>query len=377
MGSELFILQVDLLIYSILFNVIMMIYLYTQERRKSFSRRVLFVALTTATFISIAEVLTWLCSEVGIVTYIPLRYVGNILCIGLGPLPGCIGLVYLDYKIYDNEQMSKKRAVIYMLPVYFSVLFMIYNYFNLGAVFYIDEMNHYHRGYLLYLSVAFMYVFMLGVSISFFLQKRLMTSRVMKATGFYFLVPVTGLLIQLLTYGTTFTMPSHTMAIFIVFLLLERDEMAKDTLTSLYTRYNFENSLKRKLKSNESFTMILADLNDFKMINDTYGHSEGDRVLQRVAEILLHSTSVEDLVCRYGGDEFFLLIENHKTTGQSVIEKINQSIARYNRSNNGYQVGISFGELYVKSGHDKSMEELVIEVDRKMYEEKSLGKRRR
>lgn len=49
---------------------------------------------------------------------------------------------------------------------------------------------------------------------------------------------------QLISYGTTFTMPSHTLAIFIVFLLLERDEMAKDRLTCLYTRYNLENTLK-------------------------------------------------------------------------------------------------------------------------------------
>lgn len=374
MNSDLFIVHVDLLIYSILFNLIMMIYLHTQERKKSFSSRFLFGVLATATFVSLAEVATWMCSEVGVIKCIPIRYIGNVICVGLAPLPGCIGLTYLDYKIYGDEKASKKRAIIYMIPVYFGVLSMVYNYFNPGAVFYIDELNHYHRGQLLYFSAILMHVFMFGVAIRFFLHKRLMTSRVMKATGFYFLVPITGLLMQLLTYGTTFTMPSHTLAIFIVFLLLERDEMAKDTLTCLYTRYNFENRLKRKLRSNEAFTMILADLNDFKVINDTYGHSEGDKVLQRVAEILLHSTNVEDLVCRYGGDEFFILVENNKLVGRSVIERINHSLDVYNENNDRYQVGLSFGELFVESGHNKSMEELIVEVDKKMYEQKNLRK---
>lgn len=186
MGSCIFIVQVDLLIYSIFFNLIMMIYLGIQEREKTFSARLLFFVLASTTFISIAEVATWMCSEVGLTECIPIRYIGNVICLGLAPLPGCLGLTYLDYKIYGDEKSSKKRAIIYMIPVYFGVLSMIYNYFNAGVVFYIDELNHYHRGYLLYFSAILMQVFMFGVAIRFFLHKRLMTSRVMKATGFYF-----------------------------------------------------------------------------------------------------------------------------------------------------------------------------------------------
>jgi diguanylate cyclase (GGDEF)-like protein len=150
--------------------------------------------------------------------------------------------------------------------------------------------------------------------------------------------------------------------------------MMRDSLTCLYTRHNFEMRLRDKLRRLESFSLILVDLNDFKSINDTYGHVEGDKVLQVVSEILLNCTNVEDLVCRYGGDEFFMLIEHRHKMSSQVIKRIKAELKKHNNSNGKYNIELSYGQLFVREDNIMTMEQLIAEVDHRMYADKIRSK---
>ncbi|RNC67597.1 MAG: diguanylate cyclase [Desulfuromonadales bacterium] len=118
-----------------------------------------------------------------------------------------------------------------------------------------------------------------------------------------------------------------------------------DALTGLYNRGFFEEEL-RRLASGRAFpvSIILADIDGLKQVNDTLGHDAGDRLIQRAAQILLDSFRTEDIVARIGGDEFAVLlpdadeevVSNACTRGLRCQEHLNES-------NDGLPVNLSFG----------------------------------
>ncbi len=105
-----------------------------------------------------------------------------------------------------------------------------------------------------------------------------------------------------------------------------------DALTSLYNRHyaleRFEKELERAIREKASFTLIMLDLDDFKPINDKYGHIKGDEILKKVAEILKRGFRSYDVVSRFGGDEFLIItfqnesVEKHLNELRKKVENI-------------------------------------------------------
>lgn len=120
-----------------------------------------------------------------------------------------------------------------------------------------------------------------------------------------------------------------------------------DPLTGLYNRASFEIELKRlDNKRYLPLSIVVGDINGLKMINDSLGHAEGDRLLLTMREILVSCCRKEDIIARLGGDEFTMLLPNtDRETALSIIQKIYQACDEYNRSSAGeiYQISISLG----------------------------------
>lgn len=87
---------------------------------------------------------------------------------------------------------------------------------------------------------------------------------------------------------------------------------AHDALTGLYNRRYFERRLREESaharRHKRPFSLVIVDIDHFKLVNDTYGHEDGDRVLKHVAELIASSLREDDIACRYGGEEFVLLL---------------------------------------------------------------------
>jgi diguanylate cyclase (GGDEF)-like protein len=95
-----------------------------------------------------------------------------------------------------------------------------------------------------------------------------------------------------------------------------------DPLTGLYNRYHFEASLKREVARSArhpaELSLLLLDVDQLKAVNDLWGHHAGDRVLRRVAGAIRQSARSSDITCRYGGDEFAIILPNTDTRGARV-----------------------------------------------------------
>lgn len=160
-----------------------------------------------------------------------------------------------------------------------------------------------------------------------------------------------------------------------------RQAAMHDDLTGLYNSRGFRImwSYQRKVadRQQKRLSLIAADVNGLKEINDSCGHLEGNLALKKVAEILNANTRPDDILSRPGGDEFLVLtLRDPSHRDDELIERFRQAFDRHNAdSGKPYILSVSFGASALDAG--SSLEAVVDRADRKMYEDKAEIKRRR
>ena len=153
-----------------------------------------------------------------------------------------------------------------------------------------------------------------------------------------------------------------------------------DILTNTYNRKKFDEYsgviLRGAKRHNYPFSLILIDLNKFKIVNDTYGHDVGDEILVLFSEIVKKSIRESDLFFRVGGDEFVLLLPHTVLENTStIIDKIktNCESTKYEKDNILITLSASFGAAeFIKDADD--IQGLLKIADKRMYEDKSRGR---
>lgn len=149
----------------------------------------------------------------------------------------------------------------------------------------------------------------------------------------------------------------------------EKKENTKDALTGVMNRKCFQKILEKDLKRNKRYrACFFLDVDDFKKINDTYGHQKGDEVLTSVAAQLEKNLREKDVVSRYGGDEFTCLI--YGITDKETIQEIAGRILR--EITGKIHVNISMGITLIQNGD--SYERIIERADSALYEAKMRGK---
>jgi len=130
--------------------------------------------------------------------------------------------------------------------------------------------------------------------------------------------------------------------------------------------------LKLARRRKTPFLLIYIDIDDFKNINDTFGHGEGDQVLKEVVKLLKSALREIDIICRMGGDEFLLIFPGSSPKDLSIInERFNKNLIKLNQTiKKPYKIGFSIGISCYDPDNPQSMDELIRIADNKMYEEK-------
>jgi len=157
-----------------------------------------------------------------------------------------------------------------------------------------------------------------------------------------------------------------------------------DGLTGLYNRRSFTDMISREmrriLRYKQYFSLILVDIDNFKNYNDTNGHLNGDRLLSQFAQVLKTSVREQDIVCRYGGEEFAVILPHTDADrGMVVAEKIRRMVAESKFAHGEKQplgfVSISAG-VADTLGSVKTYQELIDHADRALYRAKESGRNR-
>lgn len=150
-----------------------------------------------------------------------------------------------------------------------------------------------------------------------------------------------------------------------------------DALTSLPNRRGWAQSLEQlKQQPAARHAVLLVDVDHFKHINDRFGHATGDRVLQAVAHTMRQLVRSQDMVCRYGGEEFVLLLTNTSAEGAAqVAERIRQQVQRIDLlQHHGVTVTVSIGVTLFNGIAEHHIAQAISAADQQMYAAKSAGR---
>ena len=110
-------------------------------------------------------------------------------------------------------------------------------------------------------------------------------------------------------------------------VLIERSE--RDELTGTYNRRHMNEEIKHLFSLKKDFSLAFADIDNFKNINDTYGHDIGDEVIKQVAKAFQDSLRNDDYLARWGGEEFILVLKDTQLrTAKAIIERIRKHIEK-------------------------------------------------
>jgi len=161
-----------------------------------------------------------------------------------------------------------------------------------------------------------------------------------------------------------------------------REESLRDPLTSLYNRRYLEDSLQREFahaqREKYPVSIIMSDIDHFKRINDTYGHNVGDEVLQELSRMLVISFRTEDIICRYGGEEFIIVMPGTPAeTALARAETFRQTLENSALPATGQSIHITLSAgiaVYPENG--SSVDEIIRLADQALYQAKTGGRNR-
>ena len=156
-----------------------------------------------------------------------------------------------------------------------------------------------------------------------------------------------------------------------------------DPLTGLYNRRGLltlaDQQLKTARRNKSSVSLIMADLDGLKRINDTLGHQEGDTAILEIAKILKETFRQSDILARLGGDEFAALLpDGSKKAAKALTDRLQQCLRELNKDQDRpYKLSISVGTVTLPADQLQSLEDLIAWADALMYEEKGDHKNKR
>lgn len=147
-----------------------------------------------------------------------------------------------------------------------------------------------------------------------------------------------------------------------------------DSLTNIYNRgYLISEIEKRMRQDNANFIAVIMDIDDFKQINDTYGHTFGDRVLCTFANFMEEEVGNDGFAARFGGEEFMIIFDHaNKDHALNVLNNLSHKLENHFMNESNISITFSGGlELY---SNRKKIDELIMNADNKLYQAKRNGK---
>lgn len=294
----------------------------------------------------------------------------NILCNVLGfALTPIIPIVLIA--IFDTNAF--KMHILLLLPTTLNIVAAILSPL-FGLIFYVDANNHYERG-----NIFFVFVIVYIINIIFLLirilcacQKSLypIKWKIISLSLF----TLTGTCIQLLIPSVYSSWHCVTLSLLLLYILLSEFDGSFDTLTGFYNRAAFEKASKY-LTGRKNLFVIAMDINNFKEINDTYGHEYGDTVLKEVATIIKSSFDDNCSCYRIGGDEFYIICRDaNRKKLEHQLKCMTSNLAK-ERQNDSHLPMVAYGYSVFQGGNALDFQKTLKEADDQMYYYKQLHKK--
>jgi diguanylate cyclase (GGDEF)-like protein len=184
---------------------------------------------------------------------------------------------------------------------------------------------------------------------------------------------------QSLVYGIAVIWPAIALSLLVIYLWVEGEMLALDYLTGLQNRRNLHRFLEHRLKeakAGRGVGGLMIDVDDFKKINDTWGHQAGDEALRTLAQCLRSCFHHQDFIARYAGDEFVAILNVENAAELEAAVHRFRSLLRENRRVRAtpWELGVSVGAGMfdpAQAGAADPVDRFLAQLDRAMYQDKA------
>ncbi|WKY45076.1 diguanylate cyclase [Eubacteriaceae bacterium ES2] len=299
--------------------------------------------------------------------------ISTILYYALIPLLSLFWMSYVHHHFYLDEVIQKKVFCLGMIPVSIHALLSIGSVWG-GWFFYFGPDNAYYRGDFFWILplLSFGYIF---TAFAIVLKNRNhMPTKSWFPLLFFGIPAVIGTVLQILFFGLATILPSIAVSLLIIFVFIQKLSINTDHLTGLYNRREFDYYLEDWIKwknENKKIAGFMVDIDDFKTINDSFGHQTGDEALVAISQVLRKSFRVNDFVARIGGDEFAVVLEVNELEEVEVLKKrLLKNVEVFNEENGLYSLSVSCGSGVFDPQEEKTVKDFFKKLDERMYKEK-------
>ena len=307
-----------------------------------------------------------------------ITHIGNYIVFACDPFFYILSMYYITEWMTPAEKDYKGiRITIDTICIANFLAVTASSLFNLKLFYYIEESGIYHRGPLFFprfgllLTTMFLGIFYIAA------RRDSISPKYRTVLIMYPVIGIAGSLLQSVTTQLPIGYVSMTLAALILFVYLQSKDMTEDFLTGSMNRRSLDMHLEELVNSStgaKTFSGIMVDVDFFKDINDTYGHSVGDNALRDVYYILHSSLRADDSIARYGGDEFFVITMIHEREYlEKCARRIRNRLSDFNEQNERpYKLSLSLGyDIFDREAYP-TVEKFVKHLDDLMYTEKEL-----
>lgn len=295
-------------------------------------------------------------------------------------LLSCFWFIYIELILNTKYVVIRSKRNLVIVPAILSTLLLTLIYLAKSDLFMNED----------YSATAFYDIFFLFVPLTYILSASVRATagaclksryairyQLIVYAAYPFAVAILGvfqmiwLTLPIFCFGCTITM-------FYVYLISLDDLVSQDPLTGLNNRAQLRRYIATQADDNKTHYILMTDLDNFKYINDKYGHVEGDKAIQRTASALSIACAdceQKTFIARYGGDEFIIIIKTDNEEDAKLLkDKIKKAMRRVNIKNNiTYPMTASIG--YAKySGNSEDFQNALSSADEALYDEKQRRK---
>lgn len=273
-------------------------------------------------------------------------------------------MVYVDLGLYGDLGRVRKHYMPHIIIGLGMICCTVVNFF-VPISYVITDQNVYERrpfSYVYYFVILFYFFTAMAVKRRYEKENGDRTFFSVKM----FLFPVIiGSGLQFLFYGLSLAWLSAAVGLVGMFMMQQNETAYLDFLSDTYNRQYLNDILSAWIARGKSFAGAMLDIDRFKRINDAFGHSEGDKVIRSVADILKSAQRDNERVFRFAGDEFIVLKQTDTPDGLAdYLEEAVRRLEEYNRQDRPYQIALSYGTSFFETG---DIDTFMKEMDDRMY----------
>ncbi len=281
--------------------------------------------------------------------------------------------IYADYKLFADMERIKRIYPFVAIPAVLIIIGCLINLVT-PVFFVVDKYNVYQRTDLFFIPYIVTYFYVAyGVVLIYSYRKKV--DKYLFLPAIQFMTPIIiGSMLQFFFYGYSLMWLGVAIGLVLLFINVQKESSYVDVLSGLFNRQYLNKLLLHNKKGDAARALagIMLDIDDFKSINDRFGHLVGDHAIFTAGKILRISVGDRGVVCRYGGDEFIILtyIRSQKEI-MDMVDIINAQVSLFNESEkkpykNEFSIGFDTFE-----SKQESIDDFLKKLDASMYEDKN------